>query len=443
MPFRNEHASGDSLIRLENSASLKAFNATILQQLNHRDPIEPLPVERRSWVPKRVIAIDGSNLSVKVKNGFPGAEAGLVQISVVSIDLAQLAAVPQNEIPRPKVFHDMERAVTVDAVLPGANVVRVGDNADSPRRFFRQCVQGALNSTISASHESLLDTYRAITATRSNAEIRCPGEGCEERVSPGSGQHSCTACSENLLETDALRLHERFNDIGSNGEVHGEVRHILEVLVLLNILRFFATDERAHFLRDCAFVLDGPLAIFGQPAWLTPYVRAEVRRVNGVARRINGADLVLIGIEKTGQFVAHFDELDWCEQRGPRGRFPNSSAITISDGYIKRNIILSPEDSKPHGQATYFGRKVLYKTLAGEHAVANVAMLNDAGADFTRSDIECYPRLGDVLDVLDRVATYLYQDGFMPLVRAHAHAAIPLIRGSDIIASLFDGRAAP
>lgn len=440
MPFRNEHASGDSLIRLENSASLKAFKATILNQDGRRDPIEPLVVERRSWVPTRVIAIDGSNLSVKVQNGFPGAEAGLVQISVVSIDLSQLAAVPQQEIPRPKLFHDMESAVTVDAVLPGANVVRAGENEDLPRRFFRQCVHEALNSTISGSHETLLDTYRAITASRPESDIRCPGDGCEGRVSPGTGQHSCSVCGESILETDALRLHERFNEVGSNGEVHGEVRHILEVLVLLNILRFFATDERAHFLRDCAFVLDGPLAIFGQPAWLTPYVRKEIRRINDVARRVNGTDVVLLGIEKSGQFVAHFEDLDWSTEKGPRGQFPNSSALALNDAYVKRNIILSPEDSKPHGQATYFGRKILYKTRAGEHAVANVAILNEAGADFARNDAECYPRLGDVLDVLDRLATYLYQDGFMPLVRAHAHAAIPLVRGSDIIASLFDGR---
>ena len=63
-------------------------------------------------------------------------------------------------------------------------------------------------------------------------------------------------------------------------------------------------------------------------------------------------------------------------------------------------------------------------------------MTTEASQDFRRCDLACYPRLGDMLNVLDRLATYLHRDGFMPLVRAHAHAAIPLRRGSDIIRSL-------
>ena len=83
---------------------------------------------------------------------------------------------------------------------------------------------------------------------------------------------------------------------------------------------------------------------------------------------------------------------------------------------------------------------MLYKTNRGKHVVANTAMLNDVLAQLDSNSPEFYPRLGDILDVVDRLATYIYADGFLPIVRAHAHSAIPLKRGTDIIeSSLEDG----
>jgi hypothetical protein len=126
-----------------------------------------------------------------------------------------------------------------------------------------------------------------------------------------------------------------------------------------------------------------------------------------------------------------------CPERGPRGRYPRGIAFAPDAAYINRNIVLRPVVAKPHGVDTYFGRKLFYKTSAGAHAVVTTAMINEASEDFQRCDADCYPRLGDMLDVLDHLATHLYRDGFMPLVRAHAHAAIPLRRGADIIRTLF------
>src|SRR4051794_12353609 len=116
-----------------------------------------------------------------------------------------------------------------------------------------------------------------------------------------------------------------------------------------------------------------------------------------------------------------------------RSRHAPRTAFGLDADYINRYIALRPLDSKPHGQDTYFGRKVLYKTAAGEHAVMATAMATTTSEDFIRCDLVCYPWLGDMLNVLDQLATYLHRDGFMPLVRAHAHAAIPLKRGADII----------
>lgn len=216
---------------------------------------------------------------------------------------------------------------------------------------------------------------------------------------------------------------------------------MLEVVSLINVLRFFAAKrERLHYLRDNVFVLDGPLALFGTPAWLAPYVRDELFRINNACRKDGGFDMALFGFEKGGAFTDHFEQIDFCPKEGPRGHYSRQTVIAPEARYINKYITLRPEDSKPHGKDTYFGRKVFCKTASREHAVITAGMVITASQNFSRVDMECFPRLGDTLDVLDHLGTYMYRDGLMPLVRVHAHAAIPLMRGTNIIRSLFQER---
>ena len=212
---------------------------------------------------------------------------------------------------------------------------------------------------------------------------------------------------------------------------------MLEVISLINILRYFARDtDGLHYLRDNVFLLDGSLALFGHPAWLTPYLRRELVRIAELCRS-HGFEPAIFGYQKGGVFTEHFEMLDHSPEKGPRAVYPRGTPFALDAEYINRNITLRPPGSKPHGQDTYLGRTVFYKTKTGEHAVITAAMTNEASQDLRRCDLACYPRLGDMLQVLDHLATYLYRDGFVPLIRAHAHAAIPLRKGADMIRSLF------
>jgi hypothetical protein len=430
--------ASEGLLALAKSKAIKEFDGAIRTDADRaqRDPPNLVDVKRDNWLPLRVVAIDGSTLTHRVQNGFPGAEASLVLLSVVFIDVSELAKINDAEIPSPRIFNEFDRANTLDAVLPGANIVRKGRPEDSPVRFFRQTVFETLSGELEINHESLLETFRSITRGYLS-KIECPIEGCAEAYMMGQNTYQCPCDrKETLFETDALRFHQRFNDLGSNREVHGEVRHILEVLSLVNVLRFFEADNRIRFLKDCAFVLDGPLAVFGQPAWLSPYVQREIQRISAKSRKLNGCDLLLIGVEKSGQYIAHFSDIDWTDENGPKSKFAVETVIIPDAKYINRNIVFRPENSKPSGVDTYFGRKVFYKTRNGFHAVINSAIINEEGADFSNVSPQVFPRLGDALNVLDHLSTYLYEDGFMPLIRAHAHAAIPLKQGAEILSRL-------
>ena len=438
MPYENERSSGDSLIWLENSQALKEFEGTILVKEGDV-PVEPptLQVTRHNWYPRRVIAIDGSNLIHRVNNGFPGAEAGLLMASVVAIKLDQLSNLDANTIPRPSFFRDIEKAHTLEAAMPGIGVVRKDVDNDTPINFFRQKTYEMLSNAIADDHETLLETMRAICGDF-QSRIDCPAIDCDKKYNREIGEYTCH-CErrEKMFETDMLRLHEYFDDVRTGGEALGRLRSVLEILILLNILRFFVKKSPAY-LDGCAFVLDGPLAIFGTPASILRPIREELKKLNEEARRANGKDIVVFGIEKTGRFREHWEQLDWQDGMGPGSRFPDKTVVAPDDKYIHKNIVPADKKGKPFGEDTHFGRAILYKTNKGEHVVIHTAMLNEAASNFRDNSPECYPRLGDILDVMDQLATHIYDGGFMPLVRAHAHAAIPLKRGTDIIKSLLE-----
>ena len=446
MPYQNEFARGDSLWRLMESPSVQEFKGVIRYsegQKPHELPARLEPPRGTNNI-KRVIAIDGSTVTHRVQNGYPGAEAALLHLAAIVIELQAIRKIPRNYIPSPSEMRDMEQCDTLSAVLPGRNVVRRDKPADSSKRFFRATISQELEAArLDPEHETLLETLRAITLGRQDARITCPIDECLLKdpgkwVMPEQGAIVCNCeKGEAIYETDVLRAHERFEEFGSSEQAYTAIRQVIEHLMLVNILRYFERTVRLGVFRDTAFIMDGPLAIFGMPAWLKYYIESEIARLHKKAQEQGGPGILLMGIEKSGQFLDHLNELDWVENEGPRQRLPNCTALAPDIDYIHKHILLRPPDAKPYGSATYYGRKVLYKNRAGQHSVVMTPIVNAHGHDQRCVSEAAYPRIGEALDIMDELATYLYKDGFAPLVRAHAHAAIPLKAGTRILAKIF------
>jgi hypothetical protein len=209
----------------------------------------------------------------------------------------------------------------------------------------------------------------------------------------------------------------------------------IEKLLLVHLLRAFEIKERKEkgwlaTLRRVAFFMDGPLAVFSTSSWLAIAIEVELRRINELQKQINGQDLMIIGIEKSGTFFNHFMEIDITKD-GVTDKFPRQSALLLDDDYIKRNIIFS-DSSKQYGQDTYFGRKFFYKAASGQKIVPVLACFTDNQRDLRTADTNQYVRLADVMELLDQMVSSRYPNSVTPLISAHAEAAIPLSLGKRI-----------
>ena len=183
MPYLNERATGDSLWRLEENPSVQAFKGAIRvrsDQITYSLP-PTIKLARRQNPIRRIIAVDGSTITKTVQNGFPRAEAALFNAAVIVIKVDELAKFDREYIPSPSQLRDLEKVETMSAVLPGQNVVGLQPNEDTPKKFYRHTVRQELNFRLDDNHESLLETFHAITAgvTGSGQKFQCPIDECE------------------------------------------------------------------------------------------------------------------------------------------------------------------------------------------------------------------------------------------------------------------------
>jgi hypothetical protein len=440
MPYEGEYAHYQPLKRIVESDRVQQLlrrsrvldSASLTQQAVPRTP----PASD-SPLPSLVVAIDGSHAEVDVRNGYPGAKVGYCSVASVVLNLAEVERLDVSRPINPVDFRRTEEPSSDASALPGCNVI-TRDHL-SAKDSFRESVFDLFHDAIVDVEDNtrLLATYQALLAYKPAGTISCPYThlGCDRQVTIGPNLSTCP-CErrKSLFPTDALRIHERFNDdAGTNGEAFGYVLSVWERLLLVHLLRCFEQRNWLDRLGAVAFFADGPLAMFGPPAWLSAAISAELQRLNVLVREKTGNDIVIVGIEKTGNFVAHFEEIDRREDGS--SYFGPGSYFLPSDGYIKERVIFS-DSAKRYGADTYFGRKFFYKTKSGARIVANIPFLTLAQDSLLTDDPAAFPRFGTVCALLDKLVTSRFPNALAPIVSAHAQASIPLHLGQKVLRQL-------
>ena len=447
MPYEGEFAHYRSIRRLvENQRVKDLMQRARIQDYASDETTHPAiktsEMPASEWKPKFVIAIDGSYQRTPVETGYPGAEVGYVTTAAVLMKIAKIRELDSHRPVNPKLYRETESVGSIDTAFPGCNIII--DEEKSAKCSLRRMLFEYLNDIRLLQGESLLETYEALLEHKpKGTDPDCPysPEGVCQLVDNDykyhreNGKYTCQCPRANTLySTDALRVHERMIPDSANGEMFGEIVQVFERLVVIHILRGFKRQNALHLLKNTAIVIDGQLAVFGSPAWLHSAIREELYLINDAVKSATGQDLLIIGIEKSGIFVDHFERIDQ-NKRGEQGEFPRQNVSLLTDEYIKKNIRFS-DSPKAYGTDTHFGRKLFYKTVSGARLVASLPFLDDSHRDMTRADPEQYPRLADSLSLLDQLVSSRYPNSLMPLISAHAEAAIPMNLGARVLEEL-------
>jgi hypothetical protein len=211
----------------------------------------------------------------------------------------------------------------------------------------------------------------------------------------------CNHCGREIFLSDVFRLHEAIDDELGAGGILGYVTTTVEQIVLVHLIRLILKIKPA-LLNQILFIKDGPLGFFGQTANMHKPMRALVKFL------FDHHNLNLAGLEKSGPFVEHADEISEILEKG--------TVLLLDNDYIYNYVLPGKADpSNPYGRTTYYGNKLIFKTSAGGMYVVSLPT-----SEVTVRPVESdFLNLGIILTNIEKLKCDMYDNALIPVALAN------------------------
>ncbi|WP_316511432.1 hypothetical protein [Klebsiella grimontii] len=450
MPYMRESAGKGGHADFVRNPDVQSFlsNCDYLRQPSDEEALalasrfQAAPLRMPPQLPKFVVASDASKSDTPINDKLPSTQIGFLKVSHILINMDAYAGLldPTSHFADPFKVADMHRSASpVTFTMPGSNIRYKG--ITSVKHGFRHALfdQMQANRGDNQAPMQLTNTLRELVGTTISIKA-CPSCGhdfCFEFTEKDI--EKCPDCGTDVFITDWLRLHEGISDYGDNSSAMTRMMNAIEHLMLgAYILQVFEVHPGA--LSDIAFILDGPLALFGEPAKLSFRLQSLIYKVNTRLAELNLKSMLVIGLQKTGGLMNHALLLE---------RFLSDGMLrVVDDDYRNTYITGSDNPSANFGNETYYGQDFLFKTERGR--MFNFALPypfqdkshNGGGRAFALAKVEI-ERYGDQVqracDLIRHFEMDLYDNAIVPVALAHRHASISLVPGGQVLNLLVRG----
>jgi len=304
---------------------------------------------------KNIIAIDGGYTEVSVRKEFPSAKICFFQFGALIFSVADLEEIADKPFIDPEDIAKLKNIQRYKLAIPTKNINVKGETSliGSVRKtiydFFCKDVDGdkfieTLKWFIFEEYGKSLPSWNLATCPccdRTNIEL------IKKEIKPDF-TFNCPDCKNIIYLIDVFRLHEAIdNELGAGG-ILGYLTVLLEQIVLIHLIKIIL-KTKSTLLNEILFIKDGPLAFFGQ----TANMHRPMRKLLNYLFSKHG--LFLAGLEKSGSFVEHADEIST--------KLETDSILIVDNEYIYKYVLPGKVDSiNPYGRTTYYGNKVIYKS---------------------------------------------------------------------------------
>jgi hypothetical protein len=453
MPYEGEYASKASHSEFIKNPEIAAF----LDECKYLTPPSDeeakmmaanfkQPPTADSILHEFIISIDGSNHESSIDDKLPSSKVGYIKIGAVLISLEKFDSLRDGKFVDPfRVAELKDQNTALTFSLPSANIRWAGK--DNVRDSFRAALDNQLSAARTRFEEN--NFHSSLRSTLFHLASRRPGDmytgdpfrlkihkcpDCRNgpiEVEDKEEQQTCSYCGADVYPTDCLRLWEEVSDYQSNQIALSRLMLILEHLIPAHYMRFLY--QRAYLnLTRIAFFIDGPLAVFGNAAWMHRSLMIFLQEINSKLIRKNQQPMLVIGLQKTGQVVDHINLIN---------RFiPNNRLFAIDDDYRYKYILSGREPSSSgFGSETYYGQDFIYKTSSGRTFVFSLPYPYDSkdnrGIHFPSEKIkwENYPQLAQAIQLISHLESDLYKNAVIPIALAHRYTAISLQPGGQVL----------
>jgi hypothetical protein len=210
------------------------------------------------------------------------------------------------------------------------------------------------------------------------------------------------------------------------------IEHIIPVHYI-RIVREYNKESYANILSNLAFFIDGPLAIFGNAAWIHASILRYINKINSDIKKYGKDSVLFIGIQKTGHVVEYSNLID--------KYIDNNKIFSITDEYRYKYITPNNEpSSNGFGNETYYGQDFILKTESGRlfvfalpYTFSSKASHNIINFSIEKTKYQNYGNLAKAIKLIKDFECDLYENAIVPVALAHKYTAISLEPGSKVL----------
>jgi hypothetical protein len=353
-----------------------------------------------------IIAIDGGNTIVPVKTQFPSSTLTFFQFGANLIPKQELKNLKLKPFISPDDISKLKDLQRIKFALPTKNIglkLPNGNRATlefSVRRaiydFFKK--QDYLPTLKWFLFREYLPTASGqyFLASHPNNPLSKNIEFKRENLTQ---EYILPHADGDLFLTDVFRLHEVIDeDLGASGII-AYLQNLIEHFVLISTIRGIYRRKK-HRLKELLFIKDGPLGFFGQTANMHEPMRDLISFLS------KELTIYLVGIEKSGPFVEHAQEI--------KSKIPQGSAYLLANSHIYRYIKPGdPSNSQPYGASSYYSAKLFFHSRDGRIYVITLPTLSDkvvlkpVKGDFLGIDV--------ILKYIEQLKSDMYDNSLLPI----------------------------
>lgn len=363
-----EYASKINHSSIINSPEIKEFleeYETI--ELDLGKHVLPQSNEIKFGTPKditHIISVDGSFQDAVINKRFPSIVLTYFNVGALIFKMHEYDKLSSQQIIDPALLKELKNVSKVCFAVPTNNILKKGYSnfIDSYRVRINEIFS---NKKYSCLHNDTLNTvlewiiFEKWELKSNSIRITCPNENCAEEIEFAPNEHikKCPCCGKEVFLTDYLKLYELINEPSGASRTITFLCNTIEQLFIAEIIREFYNTE-PELLGKIVFLKDGPLAFFSKTFKLCSHYRSLFSYLES-----NNILIYLVGLEKSGAFVDH---AVYIKDKLSVGKY-----YIFNESYIKKYV--EPTDSTTfYGYNTYYGKKLMYKTEAGDVLVVTV-----------------------------------------------------------------------
>lgn len=458
MPFQGEKANKASHIDIVKNPEVKDFlsNCNYLYEPNDeklKDIIglfKKCPDLPEHLLPQYLVATDGSYYEASLNVRFPSTKIAYLKFGTVLVNLQEYRNLnyEKTHLLDPfKVASLEDNARPVTLTLPSANITTNGRStvAESFRAELEKWFSDN-RTRIDDEDESssLLNTLYFLASNRPDEMgtqdphiiklHKCPT--CEHSPKGGIEVHYgqknlCPDknCNAELFATDCLRIWEEISEYQSNGTAIGRLMMVVEHLLPVHYIRHLL-KRNPNILESIVFFVDGPLAIFGNCAWLHKPILQFYQETSVTLTAKGLKPPMILGLQKTGQIA------DFASAISPD--LQQSSFLPISDDYRFKYIYAGRDLPKNgFGDETYYGQDFIYKTQSGKTFIFSLpfpcSKRPSSKFQEQKTEIKNYSNLNSAMATLYHFESDMYYNAVVPIALAHKYTSISLAPGGRVL----------